>query len=158
MFRMLLASLMAVAAASIAFITIAICYSVVMRRSFSMAPFWVNDITAYVLLGITFAGGAYVAAKDGHTTVDLLTQRLSPGYRRIAGIFSSFVCFAASTVLGVTAALVAFDHFERSTRVIRAVEVPKWLVIFPIFVGATLVAAVFGAKLLGLLRTRADDR
>lgn len=158
MFRMLLVSLMAVAAAAIALITIAICYTVVMRRGFSMAPFWINDVTAYVLLGITFAGGAYVAAKDGHTTVDLLTQHLSPGYRRITGIFSSFVCFAASAVLGVTAAFVAFDHFERGTRVIRAVEVPKWLVIFPIFVGASLVASVFGAKLLGLLRTSANDR
>jgi TRAP-type C4-dicarboxylate transport system permease small subunit len=158
MFRVLLASLMAVAAASIAFITIAICYTVVMRRGFSMAPFWVNDVTAYVLLGITFAGGAYVAAKDGHTTVDLLTLRLSDRYRRMAGLFSNLICFSASAVLGVTAALVALDHFERGTRVIRAVEVPKWLVIFPIFVGACLVACVFGAKLVGLLRTSADDR
>lgn len=160
MFTRLLRASIVVAAALIGFITLAICYSVVMRQGFSIVPYWVNDATGFILLTITFLGGAYVAMRDGHTRVDLVLNWLSPERRRVAETAATLICLAASLILAITAAYVMADNFARGTRVVRTIEFPKWLAILPIFVGSSLVSAVFLLKLIGaqVFGDRAETR
>lgn len=147
-------ALMAFAALMIAFITLAITYGVIGRKVFAVAPVWVNDVTSYGLLAITFAGGAYVALNNGHVRVDLVRDRLSSAGKQGTQILSDLVCFLACGVLSVTAGIVAWDNFHQGTRIVRTVEMPKWIVIAVVASGTAIVALVYARRVLAGLRHR----
>ena len=157
LFKRIIAALMALAAACVAFIAVAIGYGVIARKALSVSPIWINDVTSYALLAITFAGGAYVAAKDSHTRVDLLRERLSKTGKHYANLVSDAVCFGSCIVLATAASMVTFDNFERGTRLIRAIELPKWIVIAIVAAGSTMVALVYASRLIVGLRQRTSN-
>lgn len=140
----------------IAFITVAITYGVIGRKFFAVAPTWVNDVTSYSLLALTFAGGAYVALKDGHVRVDLLLDRLSKTRRYYVQILSDTICFIACAVFAVIAGRVALDNFYQGTRIVRTVELPKWLPISVLALGTGLVALIYAGRIVNKLLRRSS--
>lgn len=145
-------ALMVLAASAVAFIAVAIGYGVIARKFFPVAPTWVNDVTSYALLVITFAGGAYVSARDAHTRVDLFRERLSERGKRYATLAAYTVCFVSCLVLAVTAGIVTLDNFARDTRLIRTIEIPKWTVIAVVAAGAAMVALTYAVQIIDGLR------
>jgi TRAP-type C4-dicarboxylate transport system permease small subunit len=139
----LLGLLAALAAVGIGFVAVAITYSVVLRQTFGIAPLWVNDVTSFLLVAITFAGGAYVLARDGHTRVDILLEAIHGRSRAVLDLVSALLGFVATTVLTAAAVYTVLDQYERGTVVVRAIEVPKWIVLTPILIGSALVAVTF---------------
>jgi C4-dicarboxylate transporter DctQ subunit len=143
LYQWLLGILAALAAVGIGFVAVAITYSVVLRQVFQIVPLWVNDVTSFLLVAITFAGGAYVLARDGHTRVDILLQAIHGRSRVLLDLVSALLGFAATAVLTAAAAYTVMDQYERATLVVRAIEVPKWIVLAPILIGSALVAITF---------------
>lgn len=140
----------------IAFITVAITYGVIGRKIFAVAPTWVNDVTSYGLLALTFTGGAYVALKDGHVRVDLVLDRLSETGKYYAQILSDAICFIACAVFAVVAGKVALEYFHQGTRIVRTVELPKWLPISILALGAALVALIYAGRIINKLLHRSS--
>ena len=157
LFKQVSNALMTLAAATVAFIAVAIGYGVIARKTFLISPIWINDVTSYALLVITFAGGAFVAAKGTHTRVDLLRDRLSNRGKHYATLVADAICFASSLVLAVAASIVALDNFERGTRLIRAIEIPKWIIIAIVAAGAAIVALTYASRVIIGLRQRARN-
>ena len=121
LYEWLLHFLAALAAIGIGFVAVAITYSVVLRQLFGTVPLWVNDVTSFLLVAITFAGGAYVLARDGHTRVDILLQAIHGRSRAVLDLVSALLGFAATAVLTAAAVYTVLDQYERATVVVRAI-------------------------------------
>jgi len=139
----LLGLLAAFAAAGIAFVALTITYSVLLRQLFGAVPLWVNDVTSYLLVAITFAGGAYVLARDGHTRVDILLNQVNGRLRAKLDLASALLGFLATAVLTGAALYTVVDQYQRGTWVVRTIEVQAWIVLAPIPIGSALIAITF---------------
>jgi len=67
-----------VAAATVAFITLLVCYDVVGRNLGLPSLVWVNEITEYALPIATLAAAPWLMWRNQHVRLDLLGATLSP--------------------------------------------------------------------------------
>lgn len=84
--------------------TLVICYGVVLR-AFGESTIWQTELTIYLLMFVTFVGGAYGLKHGEHVNVDLLTNRLSERGRLAMNLFVSLLCL-------VFVAVVAWKAYE----------------------------------------------
>jgi TRAP-type C4-dicarboxylate transport system permease small subunit len=134
------------AAALIFFMMAAITYAVAMRFLFNQPVAWVVEVSSYLLLYVTFLGTAWLLEQDGHVDVDLLTGALAPR-RRAAFKAASSVCGAAvSLVLAWKGTAVTLDYFSRKVTVIGILNVPQYLLMGVIPLGAALLCLQFVLK------------
>ncbi len=68
-----------------------------------------------MILYIVFLGAAWLARKDGHINMDILLMMLRPKTRKIADIFISIICAAATGVIFWYSVIVILDFFKRGT-------------------------------------------
>ena len=61
------------------------------RWIFSFTTRGSEELTAFMLVGVTFLGLGYTFAQGGHITIDLVYKRLSPGWQKIMSIFHGLV-------------------------------------------------------------------
>lgn len=139
-FNRIVNGLAVLSAAAIAFIAVAICYMVFMRFFFQVIPLWTNDITSFLLLMITFAGGAYVAEKDAHTRVDIVIRLIQGRPRIYLDFIVAMIVCLATAALTYFAYYSVIDHYERGTKIVRSIIVPTWIVILPILIGSAIVS------------------
>lgn len=57
-------------------------YDVLMRHIFNDPTIWADEVSCYLLVGITFLGAAYTLSMDGHVRIETFTDRLSPKTQR----------------------------------------------------------------------------
>lgn len=77
--------------------TLVICYAVVLR-AMGQSTIWQTELAVYLLIFVTFVGGAYGLKHGSHVNVDLLLTRLPPRGRLVLqslGVVLSLVLIAA---------------------------------------------------------------
>ncbi|HVO90128.1 MAG TPA: TRAP transporter small permease [Casimicrobiaceae bacterium] len=121
------------------FLTFAISYDVVVRYIFNSTLLWVNDVTGYLLAALTFLGGAYVMSHDGHTRVDILITHAGAKVRRWLTLFDAALVLVVCIILAVTSGYAVWDSYVRKVSVVGIVEVPRYVVLAPIFIGTVLL-------------------
>ena len=136
-------ALAALAAAVLAFITLAICAEVVMRYGFNRPLTWVVEVSEYGLLWMTFLGTAWVLRQGGHVRVDILMHLLSPAVLRLCGLLSAGSGIAASLVLVVFGINATWIAFARGSYKSTGLDIPTWLVLVVIPVGGLLLLMRF---------------
>ncbi|MBW1691912.1 MAG: TRAP transporter small permease [Deltaproteobacteria bacterium] len=57
-------------------------YDVLMRHIFDDPTIWADEISCYLLVGITFLGAAYTLTMDGHVRIETFTDILGPKTQR----------------------------------------------------------------------------
>ncbi len=137
------------------FIMLAVSYEVAARHFFGVMPLWINDVTGYLLLALTFLGGAFVMARDGHTQVDIVVEHTTPAIRRRLIILNCVLVLCIGLVLSAVAGFTVIDSYRRNLTMMGIIDVPRWIVLSPIFLGAMLLAAERGMRLSQLLRNSA---
>lgn len=55
---------------------------VVKRHIFNEPTIWADEVSCYLLVGISFLGAAYTLTLDGHIRVEAVIRYLNPGPRR----------------------------------------------------------------------------
>ena len=65
-----------IAGIAVLFISLAIAVDVFMRYVFNAPSIWVNEVSCYILLAMTFLGLAYTHREKGHIKVDVIIKRL----------------------------------------------------------------------------------
>lgn len=125
--------------AVVPFVMLAVSYEVVVRHFFGLVPLWVNETTGYLLLALTFLGGAFVMARDGHTQVDIVVEHTTPGVKRRLVLVNTLLVALVALVLAGASGFTVWDGYQRKLMVIGIIEVPRWLVLSPIFVGSVLL-------------------
>jgi TRAP-type C4-dicarboxylate transport system permease small subunit len=138
--------------AIVPFVMLCVSYEVVVRHFFGLVPLWVNETTGYLLLALTFLGGAFVMARDGHTQVDIVVEHTTPGVKRRLGLVNAVLVLFVALVLACASGYTVWDGYQRKLMVIGIIEVPRWLVLSPIFVGSVLLFFERLQRLRTLLR------
>jgi TRAP-type C4-dicarboxylate transport system permease small subunit len=126
-----------------AFITLAICYSVVMRYFFKSPSIWVVQTCEYALLWMVFLGTTWLLRERGHVAVDIIYSRL----RERSRAFLNSITFSLA---GIACAIIVFfgTHYTWQTVIyhitdVRAVTVPKYMVFVIIPFGSLLLCIQF---------------
>ena len=144
-----------VAASMIVFAMLAVCGGIVMRYFFNQPQTWVIDISAILLLYITFLAAAWLLRLDAHVKVDLLLKPLHPKYQSFLNIITSIISLAVFLVITWYGAKAAWINFEMGYFLPTQLETPKWIVIVIIPVGAFFLLIQLLRRIRYLLRKQA---
>ena len=124
---------------------------VVLRYLFDRPQVWTDELVGYLLVVRVMAGAADVLRRGEHIGVDLLTERLSPRFRRLAELWG------LAAVILVSGCLVAagweLAEFSYSIGLFSEgyLELPLWLPQAAVPAGAALLAIAAINRLLRLL-------
>jgi C4-dicarboxylate transporter, DctQ subunit len=109
-------TLAAIACILLVLITLAICAEIVTRWLFNFSNIWLIELSEITLLYVTFLGAAWVLGNDGHVTLDVLLNLMSPDGRRRLHFVLSIVGAIACFMLVWFGILVMVDQFQNDIR------------------------------------------
>lgn len=113
-----------------------VCLDLVLRYFFNAPLLWGTEITEIMLLDITFLGMAWVFRENGHVVIDVLTNKVGGGKKKILQIISYSVTGFVAMILVYYGFYATFDHFKRKVFNPTIMETPIWLIIIVIPVGS----------------------
>ncbi|MCF8063091.1 MAG: TRAP transporter small permease [Deltaproteobacteria bacterium] len=127
----------------ILFVMFSIFYEVVVRYFHLQPPTWVNEVTEYLLLYITFLGAPWVLKEDGHVRVDIVVGRLRWKTQKLFDLGTSLAGMGICGVLVWYGTKTAWELYQRGIPVIKTLAVPKVFLVGIIPVGSLLLIAEF---------------
>jgi TRAP-type C4-dicarboxylate transport system permease small subunit len=127
----------------LAFITLAICYEVMMRYFFKSPSVWIAQTTEYALLWIVFLGTTWLLREKGHVAVDILHARLPERGRTLLDVAMLSLGALACAVIFVFAVFYCHECVSRGVTDVRGVTVPKAAVFIIIPVGCFFLVIQF---------------
>jgi len=130
------------------FVTVSMCLSITLRALNLQVPLWSVQFNEYSLLWIAMFGGAWLLRKDKHVSLDTVTQRLKPGKLKVLRVIHASLGFIICGILAGYSGAVVWDNYKRGVMDVRAVDVPKYLILSTIFIGFLLMAFEFFNKIL----------
>ena len=135
------------------FVIVSISVSITLRTLNLHVPLWSVQFNEYSLLWITFLGGAWLLRKKRHVSLDILTRRLSENNLRVLNylhaVLGILVCGSLTWISGA----VVWDHFQRGVIDVRAVDVPKYLILAVVFLGFLILTLEFMCEMLQEIRS-----
>ena len=131
------------AGVAMTFITVAICYEVVMRYFFMRPSIWVVQTCEYGLLWIVFLGTTWLLREEGHVAVDIMYSRLKDKSRPFLNLVTFSLAGIACSVVVVFGALYTCESIVHGITDVRAVTVPKYAVFIIIPTGSLLLSIQF---------------
>lgn len=115
--------------ALIVFALLAVCADVTIRYVTPHPLLWVQEVTNYVLVYITFLSAAWVLKKDMHVRVDLFLNRLSSRGRALLNAVDSALGALISLTIVLAGGYVTIDYFQRGVPSVELLATPMYLVI-----------------------------
>ncbi|HBZ08425.1 MAG TPA: TRAP transporter small permease [Bacillus bacterium] len=104
---------------------------------------WTIEMTEYMLAFITFCGAGWLLKADGHIKFDLITERLSPKYKRAANILSSSIGFLITALLTIFGFYKVVGLISRGIVTETVLELPQALLIGIVPVGLFIASLQF---------------
>ncbi|GIN20501.1 TRAP transporter small permease [Siminovitchia fordii] len=104
---------------------------------------WTIEMTEYMLAFITFCGAGWLLKADGHIKFDLITDRLSPKYKRAANILSSSIGFLITALLTIFGFYKVVGLISRGIVTETVLELPQALLIGIVPVGLFIASLQF---------------
>jgi len=131
------------AGVTMTFITVAVCYEVMMRYFFMSPSIWVVQTCEYALLWIVFLGTAWLLRERGHVAVDIIYSRLEDESKSFLNIVTFSLAGIACSVVVLFGALYTCESVVHGITDVRAVTVPKYAVYIIIPIGSLLLSIQF---------------
>jgi TRAP-type C4-dicarboxylate transport system permease small subunit len=125
------------------FVAISTCAAILLRFMKIPVPLWSVQFNEYSLLWITFLGGAWLLRRGRHVSLDIVTRRLKPRGVQILNIMHGVMGLGVCSLLTWITGTVTWDHFQRNVMDVRAVDVPKHLILGIVFMGFMLLTLEF---------------
>jgi TRAP-type C4-dicarboxylate transport system permease small subunit len=119
-----------------------IVYGVVMRYVFNSPPTWVDDSVSFLLVGTVMLAAPATLRRGGHISVDMLTERLRGGPRRIAEAWSTLAVGLVCAILIANGWETAMSSRELGILTSGNVEIPIWQLQLLLPVGGVLMLLV----------------
>lgn len=88
-----------------------IVYDVVMRHIFNNPTIWADELSCYLLVGITFLGAAYTLVIDGHIRVETIVEKFPHKVREWVGFIADIIGFGFLIIFGWYAFGLAWDSY-----------------------------------------------
>ena len=89
-----------------------IVYDVVMRHIFNDPTIWADELSCYLLVGITFLGAAYTLAVNGHIRVETFVERLPHKVRAWVEFVADILGFVFLIIFGCYAFELVWDSYR----------------------------------------------
>jgi C4-dicarboxylate transporter DctQ subunit len=140
------------------FINFSICVSIALRTVSLPVPLWSVQFNEYSLLWITFLGGAWLLRRKRHVALDILARRLSGNNLRVLNSLHAVLGMAVCGCLTWICGAVVWDHFQRGVIDVRAVDVPKHLILAVVFLGFLILTLEFMCEMLREIRHPRGDQ
>jgi len=113
------------------------------RYFFNFPWFWVTESAQWALVFMTLLGTAWVLKKEGHVSVDLITNMLEPKSRGVLNVITSILSAIVCLVITWYGARVTWEYFQTDYIFSGTMEVPAYLLQFVIPVGGFLLFTEF---------------
>jgi TRAP-type C4-dicarboxylate transport system permease small subunit len=130
----------------VVFMIVGITLQVLDRKTFKIMPMWINEVSEYLLVYMTFLGAAWVLKQDRHVIMDTLISKLGSISRASVNMFTSMVgsvlCFATSWY----AVSATWEKFQQGYTYGQHLSPPWWLILVPIPIGTFLLAIQFARR------------
>jgi len=129
-------------------VTLIIVFEVLMRYLFNSPTTWVGETSIYFSMAIGFLALAYTFKSDGHFSITLLVDRLTPKNRCRLKVFTDFVGFLYSATFifkGYEMAKFAYDIEDVSSGMM---QMPLWIPWSLVPLGGFLLSLQFINKLV----------
>ena len=137
-----------VAAATVALITLLVCYDVVGRNLGLPSLVWVNEVTEYALPIATLSAAPWLMWRNQHVRLDLLGALLSPAAQRQVDRVASLLGLIVSLVMVWYAVRMLLDSRSAGSLVMKALVFPEWWLYVPVPIGFALLALECGRRVL----------
>jgi len=142
----------------LAFSVISVTISVATRYFFNFPIGWVTEISAYILLYITFMVAAWVLKEEAHVTIDIILELLRPGVQSFINIITSYICATVCLILTFFGARETWELYKTGYFTPTELELPKWSINIIIFVGSLLLFIQFLRRGHEHMRIRRDAK
>ena len=136
------------AAATVAFITLLVCYDVVGRNLGLPTLPWVNEVTEYALPVATLAAAPWLMWRNQHVRLDLLGAVLSAQAQRQLDRVASALGLVVSGAMVWYAIRMLLDSRAAGSLVMKALVFPEWWLFVPVPLGFALLALECGRRVL----------
>lgn len=130
------------------FITFSISYSIFARLIGIQGPIWTVQFNEYALLWFTFLGTAWVLHRRKHVSMDIITGRLKPPARGILDRVHSVMGIGVCGVLLWYGSAMTWSFFQRGVTDVQAIDIPKYLILIVIPLGALTLGIQFVRNLI----------
>ena len=114
-------------------------YEVVMRYIFNSPTTWSLEISVILTLWATFLGIAYTLQQGGHTSVDLVINRLSPRKRKAIRICIYLFMLLFSIFLTWTSLFPAIEAYLINEVTQSYTRTPLFILMIPVPIGGILL-------------------
>ena len=151
-FHKIISGFAALAGLLLLFICFSICYSIFTRSTGLPSPVWILQYNEYALLWITFLGTAWALARGKHVSVDLLTGRMGQRTRKYFNLAHGMMGFAVCIVLLWYGTVTTWGHFQNGIIDVKAVDVPKYLILMVIPIGFLTLCFQFLRQFFSVLK------
>lgn len=94
------------------FIMLAVSLGVVMRYVFKAPLIWVQEITSYSLLYLTFLGAGWLLRREGHVCMDFVIAGFRPKVQDIIEGITSLFTAAMFLIITFYGIIVTVEHFK----------------------------------------------
>ena len=112
-------------------------YDVVMRHIFNNPTIWADEVSCYLLVGITFLGAAYTLNMGGHIHVETLVVRLKPKIRKRLEFITDVLSLAFLVVLVRQAYWLVKDSYVSNKISATLLRTPLYLPQLLLAIGLT---------------------
>jgi len=136
-------TLSGIAALSLAFLLVGICYSTFSRFALNKPLSNLVEYSTYSLLYITFLGSPQILKNRGHINLDIITNMLSDNANKILSLVVNIVGAGISGFIFYYASLVVKDNFVYQVKVMDSMATPQYLLTIVIPIGMFFIFIQF---------------
>lgn len=121
----------------------------VIGRYFFNEPFaWTMEISEYIMLFISLFTASWILNQAGHVRLDLLINLLPKSFQKITNVFTLSIAGGSSGILAWFSLAITIDYYERGIVLLKLIDMPQYIVMFPIFIGSLLLTNRFVVNIL----------
>jgi TRAP-type C4-dicarboxylate transport system permease small subunit len=143
LFDRLIDALALTACVLICLLTFGVALDVILRALSLGSIAWATDMSEYLLYAVTFLGAPWVLRANGHVNVDIVVRHLRPAAARLFALVADVAGLGVSLVLLYYGVKIGLDSYNSGSMVFKFLVFPEWYVMWPIPVGAFLLACEF---------------
>jgi TRAP-type C4-dicarboxylate transport system permease small subunit len=115
---------------------------VVARYVFNSPTMWADEMASYLLIAIVFLGLAQNLRADGHIRIDVVTNHVPQGARRMLEVFAFAIAILFSIILIAGTWTRFYNFWMRNTLSDSPLMTPMWVAMVPVVIGAVVLGIV----------------
>lgn len=112
-------------------------YDVLMRHVFNRPTIWVDELSGYLLVGITFLGAAYTLTQDAHIRIEIVVGKLGADAQRRLNYITDVLSFLFLVIYAWQGGSLFVDAYVSGKISSTLVRTPMYIPELAVLIGLT---------------------